>query len=342
VSRLLPPRRWRRPNQVSLRTALVTALALVLLAATNIAAQASNSAALFLMQPVGARAVGHGESAVADTLLSTEGIWWNPAGMARNRKREVSVHHGQAFGATTDLLSVTVPSRALGTIGVGYFLLAYPDGPAIDENGNPNGVLSSRYHVLTAAYGTPMGKRFSAGLTAKFIMIRFICSGCLDRSGDVVGNAGAVDFGAQYILPTRLPVTIGASVRNIGPSLRGKDAEQADPLPRIVQVGARTRLPIAALSQRETALELMSDVVVSTAYTSPSLRFGADLSYRENYTLRAGYKSLSNDDGLERGLTAGVGFKYNSLQLDIARRFDSTGNISESTAPTFVSLRFVF
>ena len=58
--------------------------------------------------------------------------------------------------------------------------------------------------------------------------------------------------------------------------------------------------------------------------------------------MRAGYKSLSEEDGAERGLTAGVGFKYNSLQLDIARRFDATGAISESTAPTYVSLRFVF
>lgn len=298
---------------------------------------------LFLLQPVGARSVGHGETTISDTLLGTEALWWNPAGMARLRNREVAVHSGQASGATTILLAVAAPSKALGTIGAGYYGVTYPDQEQTDDLGNPDGIFTSRYHVLTAAYATPMGKRFSAGVTAKFIFIRIVCGGCIDDSKDQVSKGGAFDFGAQYILPTRLPVTLGGSVRNLGRDLRAIDALQADPLPRIYQFGARSRLPVAALSRRETTLDIMSDVLISReAYDAPSLRFGAELSYRDTYTLRAGYKNLSEADGAERGLTAGVGFKYNSLQLDIARRFDATGAINESTAPTYVSLRFVF
>ena len=337
------PRLSRRPLDISRSAALIAAIVVSLTHTSVGVGQASNSAALFLLQPVGARAVGHGETAVADTLLGTEGIWWNPAGMARNRKREVSVHHGQAFFATTDLLAVTIPSKALGTVGAGYFLHAFQDVDATDEFGNVIGVSSNRYHVLSASYATPMGKHFSAGLTAKFIMIRFLCNGCETAGNrEFIGNAGAVDLGAQYILPTKVPVTLGASIRNLGPNLRAKDAEQADPLPRVVQFGGRMRLPLISLSRRETSLDLMSDVVLSTVYASPSLRFGADLTYKDVYTVRAGYKGLSGADGLERGLTAGVGFKYNSLQVDLASRFDATATLSESAAPTFVSLRFVF
>jgi hypothetical protein len=276
-------------------------------------------------------------------MLGTEAMWWNPAGMARSRKREVSVHHGQAFFASTTLLSMTAPSKALGTIAAGYFVQSYDDTPATLEDGIPIGTYQSRYHVVKAAYATPMGKNFSAGLTAKYIMIRIVCNGCIDKSQDYRGNAFAFDFGTQYKLPTKFPFTVGASVRNIGSKLRAKDEAQADPLPRIFQVGGRTRLPIEALARRETSLDLMSDVVVSpNGYSAPSMRIGADFSYRENYTIRAGYKSLSSADGQERGLTAGVGFKYNSLQLDLATRFDNSSNVSEAAAPTFVSLRFVF
>ncbi|MBC8085741.1 MAG: PorV/PorQ family protein [Phycisphaerae bacterium] len=319
--------------------AVLAATLIALTSAPVVTAQASNSAALFLMQPVGARNVGHGEAAVADTMLGTDGIWWNPAGMARNRKREIAVHHGQAFFATSNLLAATYPSKALGTLGAAAFIHAYENGVRTDGEGNVLGVTTNRYYVVSASYATPMGKHFSAGLTAKYVMIRLLCGGCAE---EISGNAGAVDMGAQYILPTKLPFTLGASVRNLGSKLRAKDVPQSDALPVIFQFGGRTRLPLASLNRRETTLDLMSDVVISNAYYSPSLRFGADLSYQENYALRVGYKGLSNLDGLERGLTAGLGFKYNSLQIDIARRFDASGNVSESAAPTFVSLRYVF
>ncbi len=344
MSRSVISRAGRCMRHVSRRAAVLVALVALHVNAYDAAAQAVSSAALFLMQPMGARSVGHGETSVADTLLGTEGLWWNPAGMARIRKSEFGVHGGQANGATTTLLSVATPSRALGTIAAGYYLLAYPDQAAIDEFENPEGIITSRYHMLTAGYGTPMGKRFSAGVTVKYIFIRVECGGCFDTRHDQKGKVGAADFGAQYVLPTKFPLTLGGSVRNLSLNkLRARDAEQADELPRIYQFGAQSRLPIAALAKNQTTLDVMGDVLISPeAYDQPSLRFGAELSYQNNYTLRAGYKSLSATDGVEKGLTAGVGFKYNSFQVDLARRFDKSGAISESIAPTYVTLRVIF
>lgn len=343
---MIRPTRWRRIRR-SLGTVIgvSTLTAGVVVPANEVAAQNVNTAAIFLMQPAGARTVGHGEAAVADTLLGTEAMWWNAAGMARTRKREIGVHYGQGiFFSTTALLAATFPSKALGTIGAGYFLQSYEDTPALNGEGSQTGVNSSKYHVLSAAYATPIGNRFSAGLTAKYVMIRIICNGICDPAinPQSVGNAPAVDFGAQYSV-AQFPIVFGASLRNIGSKLRTKDAPQADPLPRIVQFGARSRLPIEALKKSDASLDVMAEVLTSPVYSSPSFRFGADLSYKDTYTLRAGYKALSAIDGTERGLTAGVGLKYNSVQLDIARRFDeSTANLGASTAPTFISLRFVF
>lgn len=305
-------------------------------------AQANNFAAPFLLQPVGARTVGHGEAAVADTMLGTEAMWWNPAGMGRMRKREFAVHFSQTFSATNTMVGIAVPSAALGTIAASALIVNFGDILATDGSGAVTGTSTNRYYVLAAAYATPVGKRFSAGFTAKHVMLRFVCNGCLVDQPNLIGSSNAIDVGAQYIVPIALPLTIGASVRNLGQALQVKDADQADPLPRVVQVGARSKLPIAALEKNSTSLNVMADLLLSPLLHSPSIRTGADLSYKEMYTLRAGYKYLSSEDGNEGGLTVGVGVRYNSLEFDLARRFDNSANLGESSVPTYVSLRIVF
>ena len=311
------------------------------------AAQKENFTAGFLVQPSGARSVGHGETAVADTTLGTEGLWWNPAAMARMRKREVAVHHAQSFQGNADILAFAYPSKALGTIAASVFLLNLGDQVHTDSVGNDIGLLTSRYYVLSAGYATPVGKHFSAGLTAKTVLVRLgLCSGCppADVNNNQVGSAYALDIGAQYILPIKTPLVFGASVRNLGTKLQTKDEAQADPLPRVLQVGVQGQVPLAALKKNLTTLDLRADVFATPAYTAPSIRVGADLSYQDLYTIRAGYKHIGPNDGVEGGLTAGVGIKYNSFQFDLARRFDASSNsgFGDSGAPTYVSLRYVW
>lgn len=312
--------------------------------ASVVAAQKSNFTAGFLVQPVGARSVGHGEAAIADTTLGTEAMWWNAASMARMRKREVAVHHAQSFQGNADLLAVAYPSKALGTIAASVFLLNLGDQAHTDSVGNNIGLLTSRYYVLGASYATPVGRHLSAGLTAKRVLVRFLCSGCppSDANNNKIGSANALDLGAQYILTLKSPIVFGASVRNLGQHLQTKDAAQADPLPRVVQVGVQSHVPLAVLAKNLATLDLRADVFTSPAYNAPSYRIGADLSYKDLYTIRAGYKHVGPNDGVEGGLTAGVGLKYNSVQFDLARRFDSSSGLGESGAPTYVSLRYVW
>lgn len=335
-------RRYNRAAMLRGRTAVIAA-ALLSVSAAPAHTQINHFAAPVLLQPTDARVVGHGEAAVGDTTLGTGAMWWNPAGMARMRKREFAVHYWQNFLSNNLMLAYAVPSKALGTIGVYAYVVDYgTQGVTFGDDPTVVGSLTNRNYVLSASYASPVGKRFSFGLTAKNVRVRIVCNGCLADTPDIIGNTSAVDFGAQYILPTKLPFTFGASVRNLGPRLQYKDAAQADPLPRVVQAGVQTKLPIAGLEKNKTVLEMMGDVLLSPAYKSPSIRVGADLTYQDLYTLRAGYKQLSAVDGGESGLTVGLGLKYNSLRVDLARRFDSSSGIGEAGAPTYVSLRFVF
>src|SRR5918993_2905866 len=81
--------------------------------------------ALFLLLPVGARAVGMGQAVVADQAAGSEAIWWNPAGLARAEKREAAIHHSQSGIGTGDAVTVLVPSSLLGVLAASVDILNY-------------------------------------------------------------------------------------------------------------------------------------------------------------------------------------------------------------------------
>src|SRR5215217_7098097 len=84
--------------------------------------------ALFLLLPVGARAVGMGQAVVADQPGS-EAVWWNPAALARAEKRELAIHHSQSLVGTGDALTLVVPSSVLGVLAVSANIFNYGEIP---------------------------------------------------------------------------------------------------------------------------------------------------------------------------------------------------------------------
>jgi hypothetical protein len=299
----------------------------------------AQSGALFLLVPFGAQSVGRGEAVVAHRSLGTEGIWWNPAALARMERREVAVHHGQSVVATTDMLAVAAPSRVLGTLAAGAFLVNYGDQQATDPvNGAPIGTITNRSYLMAVSYASPAGKRLNAGLTYKFLMLRFQCSGICGQVPAITGSSSALDVGVQYLLPVRSPVTLGASLRNLGPALQVKDAEQADPLPRVVQAGVTAEVPIQALAAAGATLEVAGDLQQAEALGGTAVGLGVVLGYRKELFLRTGYKVQSGD---ARGVAFGFGYQRGGLAVDVARRL---GGLSAQLGepPTFVSLRARF
>jgi hypothetical protein len=299
----------------------------------------AQSGGLFLLLPFGARAVAQGEAVVADTTLGTEGMWWNAASLARLPKKELAVHHAQTVIATSDMLTFARPSKVIGTVAVSALLVNYGDQDATDPNtGVTVGAITNRNYQLAVSYATPAGKRLNAGLTYKLVMLRFQCTGVCGAVPVLSGTTSAIDAGAQYVLPTSLPLTLGATVRNVGPALKLKDAEQADPLPRVIQVGMRTRLPVRALTEAHASLDLSADVFSSSALGGGAGGIGLSLGYRDMAWLRAGYKKQR---GQGSGPSVGFGFERGALGVDIGRRFDALSS-QLGDPPTYVSLRARF
>lgn len=319
----------------------IVAASVATLTPTCTHAQGQNYGAPILLLPVGAHSVGQGETAVADTALGTESLWWNAAGLARLRKREIAVHHSQTIAGTSDMLAAAIPSRILGTIAAAAYIVDFGSTEVRDSTNAPLGTSTNRYYLVSASYASPVGKRLSAGVSAKLIMLRFVCSGCGPSVPNIEGTSSAFDLGAQYVLPSKLPVTLGLSIRNIGAALQVKDAPQADPLPRIVQAGAKVHVPSQSLEQQHLSLDVLSDVFASPAYQRPTISVGANLTYLKDFVARAGYKSSNGNEGSAGGFSAGFGVARGVVQLDLARHFDTTSS-QLGQPPTYISLRFSF
>lgn len=314
----------------------VAVLALTASLATPVLAQ---NGGLFLLVPFGAHAIGQGEAVVADSTLGTEAMWWNAAALARIGKKELAVHHSQTLVAVSDMLTFAVPSRVLGTVAASAYIVNYGDQSATDPfNGAEIGTITNRNYQLALSYATPVGTRFSAGLTYKFVMLRFQCTGICGNVPVISGSTSAMDLGAQYVLPTALPITVGASVRNIGPALQVKDAEQADPLPRVIQIGGRARIPVRSLTAAGASLDVMLDVQSAAALSGAAGGAGIVLGYRDVAFLRGGYKLQTGD---AKGPSLGFSLQRGGFALDLARRFDAA-SAQLGEPPTYISLRARF
>lgn len=301
-------------------------------------AQGSTSnGALFLLLPVGAETVGIGEAAVAERLGS-ESIWSNPAGIARDAKREAAIHHSETIAARGDVISVVVPSNSFGTFAVSFNLLDFGNQQITDPGGTPIGLVLPRNILIAGTYGASIGRRVSLGLTFKQLQYRVDCSGQCANVSTFSASSSAMDFGAQYDLPGDSTIRIGAAVRNIGTKLQVNDGEQADPLPTRIEVGISYGLNFIGQYVSDIDARVAGDVIATKSADHPSARFGADVTYQNTVHLRGGY-IINDADGAKAAVGFGLG--TGRLTFDIARTF---GGLSEDAGktPAYISLRFSF
>ncbi|HZD05309.1 MAG TPA: hypothetical protein VE173_10335, partial [Longimicrobiales bacterium] len=104
----------------------------------------SNEAALFLLLPVGPKAVSMGRAVTA--LPGAESTWWNPAGLGELRDNHLLFFRTENVGGETTAASLVFAKPGLGSLGVAYELLDLGDQESTDPQGNPTGTISFRNH----------------------------------------------------------------------------------------------------------------------------------------------------------------------------------------------------
>jgi hypothetical protein len=294
--------------------------------------------ALFLLLPIGARAVAEGQAVVADEPGS-EAVWWNPAAIARGDKRELAIHHSQTIIAKGDAVTLVIPSALLGVLAIGANVINYGRQDITDTVGS-TGVLIPQNLVYAATYATPIARRFAAGISYKIVQLRLDCSGGCSGVPTVSASSSALDAGFQARLIGIAPATIGASIRNVGPRLQVNDKDQSDPLPTRVQAGVSVDLPNVEGMPAELKVRMLADVLSDVHLKSPSPRFGASVGFRNLAFFRAGYL-FDRGDGEGDGPSFGFGLTSGTLVLDVGRIVRGLSADADKP-PTYVSLRYLF
>ena len=319
---------------------LLFSLACTCLAAGADAQSVSNGSegALFLLLPTGAQSVGMGQAMVAGKPGS-EGIWWNPASLGGQDKKELAIHYSRTLSGINDAFSFVIPKRSFGVMALSLSVLDIGDLQLTDENNQPIGVAFPRDVVLAGTYASHVTDRLDAGFNYKIVQLREDCSGECATIGPEVESTRAMDLGLQYRTHVFAPLTFGAAIRNLGGKLNSQQTNQRDPLPTQVELGAMYRLKFLDRYVKDTELRASGSYVDTRSFGGKSVRFGTDVVYQGTVHLRAGY--VGHDRRGDATASLGFGLQSGSFVFDIARTF---GGIpaENGQSPVWISLRYLF
>ena len=317
-------------------------LALLALAFAPAGARAqTNSGALDLLLPIGARATAMGSAFVAEQ--GSEAIWWNPAGIARLTKPEFSIDHFEnIFLSGGDAVSLILPAGPVGVFGIAARLFTYDSSSTTSKTGEDIGITSPRSIALGASFAASFGQRFSAGLSFRVYQISVTCSGVCSDAFATSPYTGYLDAGIQFRPSPTGPLQIGVLVSNLGPNLQVHDQPQADALPARLHMGV-SYLPTSPNWDPALRVKGTAEFVSSLALSSKELHVGGELGYTSGATLlfvRGGYVMQGAIAGGERGTgpSVGLGLASGRVQVDLARIFE-TFSTNLGKPPTYISIR---
>lgn len=316
---------------------LLSSLALVALVAAAALGQGSEGA-LFLLLPTGAQAVGMGQ-AMAAANPGSEGIWWNPASIAGQKKREIAIHHSTTIVGVGDALTFVLPSRTRGTAALSINILNLGEQQITDDLGNVIGVILPRDIVLAGTYAGRFGKRLRAGLSYKIIQLRVDCSGQCATVGTLSESTSAADLGAQYEMVVAAPLTFGIAIRNLGGKLNTDGTNRRTPLPTQVEIGAMYRLRFIDRYVKDTEVLAAASLLDSRGFGGKAIRLGTDVIYQGKVHLRAGF--VGHDRRADTSASLGFGLESGPFVFDIARVFGGIPG-DDGQQPIYISLRYLF
>ncbi|MGQ0648155.1 MAG: PorV/PorQ family protein [Gemmatimonadaceae bacterium] len=298
---------------------------------------AAQDATLFLLLPVGARSAGLGH-ATAAASGSSEAVWWNPAGLASIRRGEASLNHSQSLIGTGDALVVAL-GTPIGVVALSANLLDYGGGDVTGPDSVPSGQLFPRNVALVATHAASIGKGIRVGASYKLLQFRFDCSGECPSLPTTLASTSAFDLGVQYDLPTKLPIHLGAAVRNLGVRLREEDQDE-DALPTRIQVGAMVDYKLPKTLAENARFAVSVDVIDEPRVRRPLPRAGAEFVWDDAVFLRGGYVMEARDTEAG-GASLGIGFAVRRLTIDFARNFSGL-SADAGQPPAYLSLRIAF
>lgn len=256
--------------------------------------------AIFLNEPMGARACAMGE-AFAGVAEDSQSMFWNPAGLAFIGDIELLIAHTEFIqDYRHEYFALNLPFSSEDALGIqGY--LSYINGleKTIDITTDPE-LYSAYDSYLGLGWSHKWTTSFSTGVSGKVIY---------QTIDDVSAWTFAGDMGV-YVSDVIPDLSLGLVARNIG--LPIKFIDKAHALPLTIDVGASYRL-------MDKNLLLTFDISKPLAQEL-TFKFGSEYNIMDTVFVRAGYKyaQFGNDLGPLTGLTIGLGADIADYYLDYA------------------------
>lgn len=300
--------------------------------------KSGTTAAQFLKIGVGTKAIGMGGAFTA-SASDVSAMYWNPAGIASIYSREAQFNHiDWITDVNYDFASFAMRTGDIGTIGAFVSVLSM-DEMLVRTNELPEGTgefFNSGALQIGLSFARELTDNFSIGFNTKYIR---------EHIWNMAASGFAIDIGTLYKLNIFNEFRLGASISNFGSKMKmeGRDVlkvvqtggaqgnlinhevelEEYD-LPLIFRVG----IAADVIKQDMHRLTLALDAIHPNDNTE-SINSGMEYSWNDIVSVRAGYKSLFEQNG-EQGLTLGLGLNYRlieSVYLHIDYAYEDFGNL---------------
>ncbi|MDA1192831.1 MAG: PorV/PorQ family protein [Candidatus Poribacteria bacterium] len=284
-----------------LRVWLVGAVLTVACVGSSFAAAGRTGGLILDLPHRSVRAAGLADTfATADNDVNT--ALWNPAGLSTlDQTRILSGYtsFAEVFGDAGDGLYYMLASGATPIEGVGVIgaTLQLNGKGSIDITTDSPEIIATESlgtdWVLSLSYAEQIAENLRLGLTGKVIKLK-LGTGFEQASS---ATAYALDGGAQYDFKLGVPMTVGASLLNLGTRVQFKDENQSDPLPRKFHSG----LAATVVDVPNTKLVLSVETVAAVDKMSQNRD---DIDFVETVDERLAdpdYEGLSREE-VENGL----------------------------------------
>ncbi|HLP16565.1 MAG TPA: PorV/PorQ family protein [Bacteroidota bacterium] len=330
----------------------IGALMIAIMVQSSVMAQSKvgTTAAQFLGNSVGAKAIAMGSAFVASNDDVT-GIYWNPGAFVQAKKSEFVFTNSEWLAGTKFRWFGLMIQLGDNALGLTLTQLDYGEDEVTTVD-NPEGT-GDRWSAADIAaglsYSRQLSDRFSMGATVKYVSQRIYNEtassvtfdmGLLyvtDFHGMRLGMSMS-NFGGDLTLSGRdllTPTDIDPTHAGSNKTLVGNLKVDSWPMPLLFRVG----LAMDVVKNDEMSATVAVDALRPSDNTE-SVNVGGEIGWRNMLFVRGGYKALfSNESVLNRnvqqdGLTLGAGLKYSAegfmaLEVNYAyTKFGLFGNLN--------------
>jgi len=268
----------------------------VMVLSNSLFAQGTSTSSSQLKIPLDARSAALSEANVADAGQVSSWLL-NPSNLYTRGSLTVALTHAQWIqDIRSEFLAAQIP-MSLGTIGIAVSTNSVPGIEVRDIPGPAIGTFSARFATLQVGFAGEVIQNLSFGLSAKYLYEKLYTD-------------NATGFGVDVGMLYRTPIAglqAAVSVTNAG-SLEQFRRERSD-LPTFFRGGATY-----TFSLDDLAFSASAAFTDNLRYAENHLLGSLETTYNNRVSVRLGYASGYDS----RGLTAGLGIRYEFLQFNYA------------------------